>query len=241
MDTQAQLPGLPDSPGIGEGWDLLVQAEAERETIDGQRLERIRVLHGAIHTMTAAGVGVKRIAEALSVSPQVVRAVRAHAWQRAAELAPLKERLGRDYLATAAELRAAALERIDEIPAHVLLLASAQAADKGQLLTGAPTARVEHVEGARHADLNAWLDAIPVSAGETSGQKGQAVELLAPAVEASGDLQSPVLTQPHEGQSSDGSTVGQTEAGPVSETESAERETGGRGGASERGGGFEAH
>lgn len=134
----------------------------------GEQRARIRRLRESILELTAAGVGVKRIAGALQVSPQAVRAVRASAWQRG-ELDPMKQRLGREYLATADLLRAEAIERIDEIPAQVLLLASAQAADKGQLLTGGVTARVERVQVP--ADLGALIDALPVCAEEVSGNK----------------------------------------------------------------------
>ena len=126
----------------------------------GEGRARIRKLREQILELTAAGVGVKRIASALDLSPQAVRAVRASAWERG-ELDPMKERLGRQYLATADLLRAEALERIEDIPPQVLLLASAQAADKGQLLTGGATARIERAAQAP-ADLHALIDALPV-------------------------------------------------------------------------------
>jgi hypothetical protein len=126
----------------------------------GEGRARIRKLREQILELTAAGVGVKRIASALDVSPQAVRAVRASAWERG-ELDPMKERLGRQYLAAADLLRAEALERIEDIPPQVLLLASAQAADKGQLLTGGATARIERASQAP-ADLHALIDALPV-------------------------------------------------------------------------------
>lgn len=139
----------------------------------GEHRARIKRLRQTILELSIAGVGAKAIAKNLSVSPQTVRAVRASAWQRG-ELDPLKQRLGREYLATADLLRAEALERIDEIPAHVLLLASAQSADKGQLLTGGPTQRIE--SKAVPADLNDLIDALPVvsspvGSGESAAQK----------------------------------------------------------------------
>lgn len=133
----------------------------------GEHRARIRRLREQILELSLVGVGVKRVARALSVSPQAVRAVRASAWQRG-ELDPMKQRLGREYLATADLLRAEALERIDEIPAQVLLLASAQAADKGQLLTGGATARIERGVQAP-ADLHSLIDALPVAAIEVGG------------------------------------------------------------------------
>jgi hypothetical protein len=153
----------------------------------GERREHVRRLRTSILEMTVAGIGAKSVAKALQISPQAVRAVRASAWQRG-ELDPLKQRLGREYLATADLLRAEALERIDEIPAHVLLLASAQSADKGQLLTGGATQRVE--TRPVPADLNDLIDALPVAAelvesGETATNKGDspAVLLDAPSTE----------------------------------------------------------
>lgn len=126
----------------------------------GEHRAKIRALRETILEFTLAGIGAKATARKLGISPQTVRAVRASAWQRG-ELDPLKQRLGRDYLAIADLMRAEAMERVDEIPAHVLLLASAQAADKGQLLTGAPTARIEHSKPVP-SDLNDIIDALPV-------------------------------------------------------------------------------
>ena len=133
---------------------------------------RIVRLREQIVELTACGVGAKRTAAALGISPQAVRAVRADAWCRG-ELDPMKERLGRQYLATADLLRAEAIERIDEIPAQVLLLASAQAVDKGQLLTGGVTARVERVQVP--ADLASLIDALPVVQEESGCYKGRSL------------------------------------------------------------------
>lgn len=138
----------------------------------GLQREKIRRVREQIIELTAAGVGAKRCASALGISPQAVRAVRASAWANG-ELDPMKERLGRQYLATADLLRAEAIERIDEIPAQVLLLASAQAADKGQLLTGGVTARIERVQVP--ADLSALIDALPVAMEATPAHKGAEV------------------------------------------------------------------
>lgn len=137
----------------------------------GERREHIRRMRETILELSICGVGAKAIARKLDISPQAVRAVRASAWQRG-ELDPLKQRLGREYLATADLLRAEALERIDEIPAHVLLLASAQAADKGQLLTGGATQRVERSTPVP-ADLNELIDALPCVAVPVEGVEGQ--------------------------------------------------------------------
>jgi hypothetical protein len=138
----------------------------------GAQRARIVRLREQIVELSACGVGAKRAAAALGISPQAVRAVRADAWARG-ELDPMKERLGRQYLATADLLRAEAIERIDEIPAQVLLLASAQAADKGQLLTGGVTARVERVQVP--ADLASLIDSLPVVVEDGGAYKGRSV------------------------------------------------------------------
>jgi len=164
----------------------------------GAQRARIVRLREQILELTACGVGAKRAAAALGISPQAVRAVRADAWARG-ELDPMKERLGRQYLATADLLRAEAIERIDEIPAQVLLLASAQAADKGQLLTGGVTARVERVQVP--ADLASLIDALPVVAEEVSLHKAPPLPTLAVDIERDGgslvDTQSTGLTAKH--------------------------------------------
>lgn len=152
----------------------------------GEHRERIRNLRTAILEMTIAGIGAKSVAKALKISPQAVRAVRASAWHRG-ELDPLKQRLGREYLAAADLMRAEAMERVDEIPAHVLLLASAQAADKGQLLTGGATQRVESRE-IPPSNLNDLIDALPVvsvEATEGAAQKGDSLALSGSSVDAS--------------------------------------------------------
>ncbi len=177
MDDAEQLT-LP----VDAGEIALLNAEESSPIFSGctgETRSRIKKLRSQILELTVAGVGVRRIAAALDVSPQAVRAVRASAWERG-ELDPLKERLGRQYLATADLLRAEALERIEEIPPQVLLLASAQAADKGQLLTGGVTARVERVQAP--ADLHALIDALPVAADPVGpdgapAHKGAVLEL----------------------------------------------------------------
>lgn len=166
----------------------------------GERSEKVKRLRGQILELTAVGVGVRKVASALGISAQLVRAVRSSAWERG-ELDPLKQKLGRQYLATADLLRAEALDRIEEIPAHVLLLASAQAADKGQLLTGGATARIERAAQAP-ADLHALIDALPcevspVGAEEAPANKGPlSIELgssQASAETVAGDTLSPAL------------------------------------------------
>ena len=153
----------------------------------GAHRERIRKLRAAILEMGVSGIGAKATAEALGVSPQVVRAVRASAW-KTGELDPLKQRLGREFLAMADMLRAEAMERIDQIKPEVLLLAAAQATDKGQLLTGGATVRIVRGSDAP-ADLNDMIAALPVeveahevTAGRVEGaqaleQKGGALEV----------------------------------------------------------------
>lgn len=188
-DSSALQLSLPDA----EAWEIQALTAEEPQGpayhgCTGEGIERIRRLRTQILELTIAGVGVKRTAAALGISPAAVRAVRAKAWERG-ELDPLKQRLGRQYLATADLLRAEALERIEEIPAQVLLLASAQAADKGQLLTGGVTARVERVQPP--ADLEALIAALPLAepveppaAGDNKGDPDPALEAGAQALEA---------------------------------------------------------
>jgi hypothetical protein len=159
-DSSALQLSLPEA----EAWEIQALTAEDQDArpfqgCTGEGIERIRRLRVQVVELTVAGVGVKRTAAALGISPAAVRAVRARAWERG-ELDPMKQRLGRQYLATADLLPAEALERIDEIPAQVLLLASAQAADKGQLLTGGVTARVELVQVP--ADLHDLIDALPI-------------------------------------------------------------------------------
>lgn len=177
---QLELPGE-----VGEIHALTAPEDSPQFSgCTGEHRAHIRRLRESILELTAAGVGVKRTAAALQISPATVRAVRASAWERG-ELDPMKQKLGRQYLATADLLRAEALDRIDEIPANVLLLASAQAADKGQLLTGGVTARVERIQVP--ADLAELVDALPVectpveSGPGALNKGGEVLGLQAPA------------------------------------------------------------
>lgn len=174
---------LPDLPGIGEGWPIVtVDEDARAGRLTGDRLERIRALRTSMLEALACGRGVKRVAEEFHVSPQVVRAIRQAAWV-SGELTPLKERLGRDFLALADALRERVMENIDDVPLNMAVLASAQAADKGLLLTGAPTSRVHHDHTLTVASVTDYIEALPsatpVDAGERARQKdpAAAVEL----------------------------------------------------------------
>lgn len=173
--NQQQSLGLPDRPGIGDGWELVeVDQPSSAPTITGERLERIRAIRAAIVEDLALGKGVKRIAAQWQISPQVVRAIKAEAWRRG-EVDPLKERLGRDLLALGDALRERVMDDIDKVPLQVAVLASAQAIDKGLLLTGAPTARVEVNHTLTVESVADYIESLPVCGPvmtqESEGQK----------------------------------------------------------------------
>lgn len=191
--------GLPDLPGIGEGWELVdAEEKAKDGKCTGERLERIRVLRGAILESLALGQGVNKVAEKYHVSDDVIRAIKADAW-RAGELDPLKERLGRKFFALADALASHAMDNIDKIKPDVAILASAQALDKALLVTGAPTARiaVDHTFSIENVDdYIASLPLVSAPVGEEGkfGQKGGAavVEIATAAADARlGDVDAP--------------------------------------------------
>ena len=192
--SQASL-ALPDLPGIGDGWELCLPAPerarrctAEQAVASEERREAI--VAACVH------LGTRRVAEAFNVSREVVRVLRAEA-VRTGKLDHLKEEMGRRALAVSDRVLDRIEDEVDRLPVQSLAITYGILKDKGLLLTGQPTSRVEHVKGLSHADLNDMIDALPVAAqpvyeGDPSTQKGG--HLLGPAAAqvGVGDSQSPV-------------------------------------------------
>lgn len=158
-------------------------------------------------------LGTRRVAEAFGVSREVVRALRAEAI-RSGKLDHLKEEMGRRALSAADRVLDRIEDEVDDLPRASLAITYGILKDKGLLLTGQPTQRVEHTVGASHADINAWLESLPVvspvNPGDSTSQKASALELGAEAampaeveVEArfspTSDTASPAIVPTHEG------------------------------------------
>jgi hypothetical protein len=123
----------------------------------------------------AEGRSVRTVAKAYGVSTNLVLAVKR---KFAPQIETEKERLGLDCFDVARLAVERIRDEIDDMPKASLSIIAGVMIDKGQLLTGAPTARVrvERVDGvASVADYIAGLPAaVPVSEGEMSGEKGGA-------------------------------------------------------------------
>lgn len=166
----------------GEGLDgveLLLCGTPERAQCNAAHLAKHLAEREAILADLAFGLGVRTVAARHGRSPKLVRALRRQAEERG-EIAPLKERLGRKALAISEDVLDELGEDIEKIPANVRALAFAQLVDKGMLLTGGATQRIEHVQSADSPEAyGEWMRSLvaagPVVEGEVSVHKGSAV------------------------------------------------------------------
>lgn len=159
--------------------ETAVKEEAKREAI-----------------MTACTyLGTRRVAEAFGVSREVVRALRAEAI-RTGKLDQIKEQAGRRALGAADAILDRLIDEVDDLPKSSLALTYGILQDKGLLLTGQPTQRIEHTVGPKHDDLNSWIELLasanPVTEGEDRGHKASGLEVVGELVEVgSGSGQTP--------------------------------------------------
>ncbi len=203
MADSAQL-ALPDLPGIGQGWELLLPAPERARRCTASTAVKLAEQREAIIAALAT-LGTRRVAEAFGVSREVVRVIRAEAI-RDGKLDQLKEELGRRALSVADAVLDRIADEVDDLPRASLAVTYGILKDKGLLLTGQPTARVEHTVTHTHADLNDFIASLPaatpVSEGGNCAQKTPALDLaeigiatVRPAPESascSGDNKSPV-------------------------------------------------
>lgn len=185
---------------------LAIEADAKAGRCTGVRLEARREMRDGILAALAEGaVGTRRIAAMFGVSREAVRALRARAVQ-SGDLDHVKQRLGRSFLALAEAASDRMLDEIDEMPRASLAIVGGVATDKGQLLTGGVTARVERVDGLTADSVNALIDALPcvsspVEPGDDDAQKGAALLSAGPiGIESGGASQSesPAFSPSHE-------------------------------------------
>ena len=166
----------------GEGLDgveLLLCGLPERARCNGAHLAKHVAERAAILADLAVGLGVRTVAARHRRSPKLVRALRMQAEERG-EIAPLKERLGRKALAISEAVLDELGEDIEKIPANVRALAFAQLVDKGLLLTGGATQRIEHVQSSDSPEAyGEWMRSLvaggPVVEGEICEHKESAL------------------------------------------------------------------
>ena len=221
MSQQSTIP-LPDLPGIGPGWELLgMDAERSRRctgtTAAADAGRREAILSACIH------VGTRRAAQAYGVSREVVRALKLEA-VRSGKLDQMKEEAGRRALGAADLILDRIIDEVDDLPRAQLPIAYGILKDKGLLLTGQPTARIEHTVTVDHATLNDLIESLPaaqpVPAGDPAPQKALELEAVtvdldtaaARALSPAGDRQSPVSCPSSEGAAAGGANSGQNGA-----------------------------
>jgi hypothetical protein len=215
LAQQAALP-LPDMPGVGTGWELLLPAAERARRATGTTAVKSEERREAI-IAACVHLGTRRVAEAFGVSREVVRALRAEA-VRDGKLDHLKEEMGRRALGAADKVLDRIEDEIDQLPRASLAITYGILKDKGLLLTGQPTQRIEHTAGPNHAELNDWIEslprAVPVPAGDPSDEKAAVPELApAPNLGDSGqasDSQSLAFCPSPQVARPDGSEAGQT-------------------------------
>lgn len=215
MSSAAQgILAIADLPGIGEGWDLLLPAPERARRCTGATAVKLEEKRESI-IAACATLGTRRVAQAFGVSREVVRALRAEAI-RTGKLDQVKEETGRRALAVADRVLDRIEDEVDSLPKQSLALTYAIMQDKGLLLTGQPTQRIEHTAGTTHEDINSFIDSLPsatpVSPGDSRGQKGAGLEVPGELLSSSaGDTPSPDSCPSSEGRGGDRAESGQTE------------------------------
>ena len=198
---------------------LTIEADARAGRCTGARLEAREGLRDGILAALAEGaVGSRRIALMFGVSREAVRALRMRAIQ-SGELDHVKQRLGRSMIALADAARERIIDEIDEMPRQSLPIIMGIATDKGQLLTGGVTARVERLDGLTAESVNALIDALPLEAvctpvepRDATAQKGVHLELSAGSPVGAGQSESLAFRPTHEGADEARAEAGRIEA-----------------------------
>lgn len=182
MHTQAKF-ALPDLPGIEPGWELIEMSEpAQRGRFTAEQLShnegRLQAILGAV----AQGMSVRSIAKAYGVSTNTVLTAQR---KFAGEIETLKQELGRSCMDVARLAVERMRDEMDDMPKASLPIIAGVMIDKGQLLTGAPTMRVQHDHTLTVASVADYIDSLPaaspVIAGGEIAQK--AIDGVTPAGE----------------------------------------------------------
>lgn len=178
--TQSTL-SLPDLPGIEPGWELLnLREPAQRGKFTAEQLARNEAKLNAVIAALGERLGIRQIARAFAISTNTVLQV---SRIYGPEIDTQKESLGRDFLDVARLAVERMRDEIDLMPRASLPIIAGVSSDKGQLLTGSPTARVAHEHTHTIADVADFIDSLPsvtpVAAEKANDQK---------ALTAPGDL-----------------------------------------------------
>lgn len=220
-DNQSTL-ALPDLPGISKGWELVELDEpAKRGSFTAEQLEQNTAKRDAVLSALAEGLAIRQVARAFRISTNTVLAL---SRRSVAQIDTLKEGLGRAYF----DLSRLAVERmideIDEMPRASLPIVAGVSTDKGQLLSGGPTGRVQHDHTLGIASMTEYIESLPsaVPVDPLSADPQKALEVAAVLVpivagvesgrERAGDSQSPVPATSSEVAATVGPELGQITA-----------------------------
>lgn len=163
-----------DFPTIEAGWEIVtVDADRKAGRFTAALIARNQEKLEAVVEALAQGMSIRRIARAYEISVNTVLTVkRIHG----AKIETEKQRLG----VACFDVARMAVERIrdemDDMPKASLPIIAGIMTDKGLLLTGAPTVRIEHTSGPTVRSVAEYIDSLPVAAPvcteEHSPQKG---------------------------------------------------------------------
>lgn len=232
MDAKASTPirseeqqalSLPDAPGIEAGWEILtVSEDRARGKFTADQLAANESKRASVLRMLGQGLGISATARAHGMSRNTVLAA-ARRW--AGQIEQEKQRLGAECFDVARLAVERMRDEMAEMPKASLPIIAGVMIDKGQLLSGAPTVRVEHIE-AGAASFNDWLSSVvdvtaqPVAEGQIVGQndpRPAATALpaedapAAPSRASCGEMLSPVLSPSLEGAGAGETMAGQME------------------------------
>lgn len=200
-----------DLAGIEQGWELLtVDADRKAGRFTAALLDKNEKKRDLVIEALANEMPIRSIAGALGISVNTVLAAKRIFGPK---IETEKQRLGRDCLDVARMATERIRAEMQDMPRASLPIIAGIFTDKGLLLTGAPTARVEHVGGPTVRSVAEYIDSLPavtpVGKGENPSQKGVLIELGQASVLPVGDLQSPVSAQPTEARPVDRAEDGQ--------------------------------
>lgn len=173
---------------VDGGIELLsIEADVKAGRCTAARaLARQELRQAALDLLAEGVLGTRRIAQLLGISRETVRALRATALA-SGELDHAKQALGRSMIGLAHAARDRIMDELDEMPRQSLPIIMGIAIDKGQLLTGGATARVERTQGLTAEQINALIDQLPVEVVALPVEPEGGAAEKAPALEA-GDL-----------------------------------------------------
>jgi hypothetical protein len=162
MESAAQTSlGLPDLPGIESGWELLqLDAPDAPKRFTADQIAKNQEKLNAVVRALGEGLGVRQIARAFGISTNTVLKV---SQRFGAEVETQKQSLGRDFLDVARLAVERMRDEMDSMPRQSLPIIAGIGIERGQLLTGAPTARVEHNHALQVLSVADYIDSLPAA------------------------------------------------------------------------------